>query len=126
MLGESPQRDRDIENFNTMIKNCATAGIPAIKYNLQIVGDLRIARTPGRGDATYATWKYSEAHPKTPLPVPVMYQKSNLGNASPISSIMSFPSRPNTRFEWHYIPMIPTSHLPDTRATIVSWGQLKD
>ena len=35
MLGESPQRDRDIEDLQTMIKNCATAGIPAIKYNLQ-------------------------------------------------------------------------------------------
>ncbi|MCU1224538.1 MAG: D-mannonate dehydratase [Edaphobacter sp.] len=67
MLGESPQRDRDIDDFNTMIKNCASVGIPAIKYNLQIVGDLRIARTPGRGDSTYATWRYSEAHPKTPL-----------------------------------------------------------
>ncbi len=67
MLGESPQRDRDIEDFQTMIKNCATAGIPAIKYNLQIVGDLRTDRTPGRGDTTYATWKLAEAHPKTPL-----------------------------------------------------------
>ncbi len=67
MLGESPQRDADIDDFNKMIKNCAAAGVPAIKYNLQIVGDLRIARTPGRGDSTYATWKLSEAHPKTPL-----------------------------------------------------------
>jgi mannonate dehydratase len=67
MLGEGPQRDADIEDFNTMIRNCAAAGIPAIKYNLQIVGDLRLARTLGRGDSTYATWKFSEAHPKTPL-----------------------------------------------------------
>ena len=47
MLGESPQRDRDIEDLQTMIKNCATAGIPAIKYNLQIVGDLRTGRSAG-------------------------------------------------------------------------------
>ena len=67
MLGESPQRDLDIEDLQTMIKNCATAGIPAIKYNLQIVGDLRTGRSPGRGDATYNTWKLSEAKPKTPL-----------------------------------------------------------
>ncbi len=67
MLGESPQRDRDIDDLHTMIKNCATAGIPAIKYNLQLVGDLRIARTPGRGDSTYSTWKLAEAKPKTPL-----------------------------------------------------------
>ena len=28
MLGQSPQRDRDIEAVQTMIKNCAAAGIP--------------------------------------------------------------------------------------------------
>jgi mannonate dehydratase len=67
MLGESPDRDRDIEALQTLIKNCAAAGIGAIKYNMCIVGDLRIERTPGRGDSTYSTWKFSEAHPKTPL-----------------------------------------------------------
>ena len=67
MLGENPQRDRDIEDLQTMIKNCAATGIPAIKYNLQIVGDLRTGRSPGRGDATYSTWKLAEATPKTPL-----------------------------------------------------------
>jgi len=65
MLGKSPERDQEIESLQTMIKNCAAAGIPAIKYNLVIVGDLRIARTPGRGDTTYATWKFSEAKPPT-------------------------------------------------------------
>ncbi len=65
MLGQSPERDHDIEDMQTMIRNCAAAGIFAIKYNLQIVGDQRIARTPGRGDSTYATWKFSEAHPKS-------------------------------------------------------------
>jgi mannonate dehydratase len=63
MLGKSPERDQEIEALQTLIKNCAAAGIPAIKYNLVIVGDQRIARTPGRGDTTYATWKFSEAHP---------------------------------------------------------------
>ena len=67
MLAQSPERDRDIEQIQTMIKNCATVGIPAIKYNLQLVGDLRIHRTPGRGDSTYSTWKLAEAKPKTPL-----------------------------------------------------------
>jgi mannonate dehydratase len=67
MLGQSPERDHDIEAFQTLIKNCAAAGIPAIKYNLQIVGDSRTTRTPGRGDTSYSTWKFAEAHPKTPL-----------------------------------------------------------
>jgi mannonate dehydratase len=53
MLGESPQRDRDIEAFQTMIKNCAAAGIPGIRYTLSIVGNTRSGTAPGRGDATY-------------------------------------------------------------------------
>jgi mannonate dehydratase len=67
MLAQSPERDRDIEALQTMIKNCAAAGIPAIKYNMSLLGVLRTAGTPGRGDATYSTWRLKEAHPKTPL-----------------------------------------------------------
>jgi mannonate dehydratase len=53
MLGDSPQRDRDIEAFQTQIKNCAAVGIPAIRYTLSIVGNQRTGKEPGRGDATY-------------------------------------------------------------------------
>ena len=67
MLAQSPERDRDIEALQTMIKNCAQAGIPSIKYNMSILGVVRSGRTPGRGDAMYSTWKLSEAHPATPL-----------------------------------------------------------
>ena len=67
MLADSPERDRDIESMQTMIKNCAAAGIPAIKYNMSILGVLRIGRVPGRGDTTYSKWDLAEAHPKTPL-----------------------------------------------------------
>ncbi len=67
MLAESPQRDRDIEAFQTMIRNCAAAGIPAIKYNMSILGVLRTGRKPGRGDATYSWWSLKDAHPATPL-----------------------------------------------------------
>lgn len=67
MLAESPERDRDIEAMQTMIKNCAAAGVPAIKYNMSILGVLRTGRIPGRGDASYSVWKLKEAHPATPL-----------------------------------------------------------
>ncbi|HEY2014282.1 MAG TPA: mannonate dehydratase [Bryobacteraceae bacterium] len=68
MLAQSPERDRDIEQLQTMIKNCAAAGIPSIKYNMSILGVLRLdRRTPGRGDAQYSTWKLSDAHPANPL-----------------------------------------------------------
>jgi mannonate dehydratase len=67
MLGESPQRDRDIEQIQTMIRNCAAAGIPCIKYNMSILGVLRTGREPGRGDTTYSAYKLKDATPATPL-----------------------------------------------------------
>ena len=67
MLGQSPERDRDIERFQNLIRNCAQAGIPAVKYNMSILGVLRIGRTPGRGGSTYSTWRLKDAKPRTPL-----------------------------------------------------------
>jgi mannonate dehydratase len=68
MLAQSPERDRDIEAMQTLIKNCAAAGIPSIKYNMSILGVLRLPqRKPGRGDATYSSWNLAEAKPRTPL-----------------------------------------------------------
>jgi mannonate dehydratase len=67
MLAQSPERDRDIESLQTLIKNCAAAGIPSIKYNMSILGVLRTGRTPGRGDAQYSTWRLKDARPATPL-----------------------------------------------------------
>jgi len=69
MLALSPERDRDIESIQKMIRNCAQAGLPMLKYNMSILGVLRTGRTPGRGDASYSQWKLAEAHPKTPLTI---------------------------------------------------------
>src|SRR6201995_2025025 len=69
MLAESPERDRDIESIQTLIKNCAQVGLPSIKYNMSILGVLRTGRTPGRGDASYSQWRLAEAKPKTPLTI---------------------------------------------------------
>ena len=67
MLADSPERDRDIEAIQKLIQNCAAVGIPAIKYNLSLLGVLRTPRTPGRGDATYSTWRLKDARPDPPL-----------------------------------------------------------
>jgi mannonate dehydratase len=67
MLAESPERDRDIEALQTFIRSCAQAGIPSIKYNMSILGVVRTASVPGRGDATYASWKLKDARPAPPL-----------------------------------------------------------
>lgn len=66
MLADSPQRDRDIEAFQTLLRNCARAGIPAVKYNLSLLGVLRNHTEGGRGDVVYRGWDASKAAPRTP------------------------------------------------------------
>lgn len=61
MLGKSPDRDRDIECFQKHIENCAAVGVHACKYNLTLLGVPRTERTPGRGGASYSTWKLADA-----------------------------------------------------------------
>src|SRR5579871_3119686 len=52
MMGKSPERDREIDNICQMIRNTAKVGIPAVKYNLSILGVVRTESTRGRGGAT--------------------------------------------------------------------------
>jgi len=67
MLGKDPERQREIEFVQTIIRNCARAGIPAIKYNMNLIGVLRTADTPGRGGTRNSTWKLAEAKEEPPL-----------------------------------------------------------
>ena len=64
MLGESPERDHDIEQLQTLIRNCAAAGIPAIKYNLLLVGVLADGACSGERDCTYSAWRLADAPPR--------------------------------------------------------------
>lgn len=70
MLGESPQRDRDIEAFQTMIKNCSEAGVAGIRYTLSIVGNTRSGSVPGRGDASYEASRMSDYLSGKPISIP--------------------------------------------------------
>src|SRR5580700_10543552 len=67
MLAQSPERDRDIEQLQILIKNCALAGIPSIKYNMSILGVLRSGRIPGRGDSLDHDWDLAKTPPSEPL-----------------------------------------------------------
>jgi mannonate dehydratase len=68
MLGKSPERDREIEQICQMIRNAAQVGIPAVKYNLTILGVVRTESTPGRGGARYSTFVYDKAKPDATPP----------------------------------------------------------
>jgi mannonate dehydratase len=61
ILGKSPERDREIDDICQMIRNAARVGIPAVKYNLTILGVVRTGASPGRGGARYSTFVYDKA-----------------------------------------------------------------
>jgi mannonate dehydratase len=68
MRGKSPERDREIDAICQMIRNAAQAGLPALKYNLTLLGVVRTASTPGRGTARYSTFIYSKSKADDPPP----------------------------------------------------------
>ncbi len=67
LLGKSPERDREIDDICQMIRNAAQAGIPALKYNLNILGVVRTEPTRGRGGCQYSTFVYAKARQDPPM-----------------------------------------------------------
>ncbi len=67
MLGQGPDRDREIDQICQMIENCARAGISTVKYNMTILGVVRTERTPGRGRSSYSTFNFDEARKDTSM-----------------------------------------------------------
>ena len=63
MLAQNPDRDRQIESIQNIIQMVAEAGIPAVKYNMNLIGIPRTERTEGRGGSSNSTWRYAEADP---------------------------------------------------------------
>jgi mannonate dehydratase len=67
MTGREPERQCEIDEACEIIRNCAAAGIPAIKYNFNVLGVLRTAATEGRGGSRYSTWRLADAPTRAPL-----------------------------------------------------------
>ena len=67
MLGKDPERQQEIEAVCAIIRNCAAVGIPAAKYNMNLLGVLRTPDTPGRGGSHYSTWRLRDAKEDPPL-----------------------------------------------------------
>jgi mannonate dehydratase len=69
LLAKDPERNQQIDGICQMIQNVAKAGIPAVKYNLTLIGIPRTAPTVGRGGARYSTFVYAEGKQDPPLTI---------------------------------------------------------
>jgi len=66
LTGTSPERDREIERICEIIRMCSEAGIPAVKYNLNIIGIPRTESELGRGGAKLSTFRWDKADKNSP------------------------------------------------------------
>ena len=65
-LGPSVERDQEIELICELIRNCSRAGIPAVKYNVTILGHLRTGPRYGRGGSKLSSFQYDELNHTLP------------------------------------------------------------
>ena len=92
-LGPSAERDREIDQICELVRNAARAGIPAVKYNITILGHLRTASRGGRGGATLSSFRYSELDQSlgdvegAPAPAEVVWERIDhfLGRVVPVA-----------------------------------------
>jgi mannonate dehydratase len=66
MLAKSPEREREIEAFQNHIRTCASTGIRTLKYNMSLLGVVRLEEVQGRGDTMYNRWNFKDAVAKNP------------------------------------------------------------
>jgi mannonate dehydratase len=60
MLGQSPQRDRDIDDIHKSIQACAEVGVSTIKYNMSLLGVLSTGEVPGRGGSVLRQFRAAD------------------------------------------------------------------
>ncbi|NKL79359.1 mannonate dehydratase [Rhizobium leguminosarum] len=60
ILLAGPERDRQIDAVCKLIENAAAAGIPAVKYNLNLIGIPRTPDESGRGGSLNASFRWDK------------------------------------------------------------------
>src|SRR5438105_12042966 len=74
-----PSRDAEIEIIKQNVRAASEAGIPCLKYNLNLLGVPRTGRTPGRGGAMYSNfdidkWTDHSLTEAGPMPAAKMWE----------------------------------------------------
>lgn len=78
ILMAGPERDRQIDEICQLIENLAAVGIPAAKYNLNIIGIPRTPAEQGRGGAKAAAFRWDKAdHDVPPTKVGIISEEEN-------------------------------------------------
>ncbi len=78
LMGKSPERDREIDSICRLIECMAQAGIPATKYNMNIIGIPRTEKELGRGGARAEAFRWDRAdHNAAPTKAGIVSEDEN-------------------------------------------------
>jgi mannonate dehydratase len=66
LLGKDPERRRELDSICRLIERIGAAGIPAAKYNLNLIGIPRTAKEAGRGGSRNAAFRWEAADQAAP------------------------------------------------------------
>lgn len=66
ILLAGPDRDRQIDSICNLIRNSARAGIPALKYNMNLIGIPRSESETGRGGSKNSTFRWARMQQDAP------------------------------------------------------------
>jgi mannonate dehydratase len=66
LMGKDPERQQEIDSICRLIERVAAAGIPAVKYNMNIIGIPRTETEHGRGGSRNSTFRWSKADQTRP------------------------------------------------------------
>ena len=78
ILTKGPERDRQIDSICRLIENAAKVGIPAVKYNLNIIGIPRTEIEIGRGGSRNEAFRWDKAdHNAEPTIAGVVDEEEN-------------------------------------------------
>lgn len=66
ILSAGPERDRQIDSICRLIERISAAGIPAVKYNLNIIGIPRSGMEPSRGGAMSEAFRWDKMDQQAP------------------------------------------------------------
>lgn len=66
LLAQEPERTREIDSICALIERVARAGIPAVKYNMNIIGIPRTPAEAGRGGSRNEAFRWAKADQDAP------------------------------------------------------------
>jgi mannonate dehydratase len=66
LMAKEPERQRELDSICRLIERVAAAGIPAVKYNLNIIGIPRSEKEFGRGGSRNSTFRWAKMDQSAP------------------------------------------------------------